>query len=216
MSKLLFGFVALMGSAVWAAPQPKAGSSADVPAVIPECVLAERWVEANRASLPTTLAAFSEHSMAYRRAIYDALDVEARISLWQEHVATVADQVKLPEQRLFLQGAIPELDKYVSDAPSESELEAFGEETISVLGKDLTRTAFGVLGFAPEPTTAEGDVQLPDCSCAVGWSFLDCVEGSKCKGRKWIIFDVCRDLETGCGLFLEMPCNGLCFQQNPN
>ena len=215
MNKLLFGFVALMGSAVWAAPQPKAGSSADVSAAVPECVLAERWVEAHREALPTTLVAFSEHSVVYRRAIYRALDVEARISLWQEHIAAVADQVTLPEQRLFLQRAIPELDRYISETASESGLQAFGEEAISVLGKDLARDAFGVLGSAP--TLEEGDAQLPDCSCRVGWPFFNCAEGSDCRSRKWIIFDVCRDLDTGCGLLWEQACNGLCYQKkNPN
>ncbi len=215
MNKLLFGFVALLGSAIWAAPQPKAESSADVSAVVPECVLAERWVEAHREALPTTLVAFSEHSMIYRRAIYRALDVEARISLWQEHVAAVADQVTLPDQRLFLQRAIPELGRYISENSSESGLEAFGEEAISVLGKDLARDAFWVLGSAP--TLEEGDPQLPDCSCRVGWPFFNCVEGSDCRSRKWIIFDVCRDIDTGCGLFHEQACNGLCYQKKkPN
>ena len=203
----LFSVTVFAVAAIWTASV--------VPADTSECELAKEWVEAHRDALPTTLGAFSEHSMTYRRAIYRALDVEARISLWQQHVATVADQVTLPEQRLFLQRAIPELAKYVSDTPSESALKAFGEEAISVLGKDMARDAFGVLGSAPEPTSEEGDAQSP-CSCRVGWDFINCQQGSVCKSKKWIIFDVCEDTESGCGLFLEMACNGLCYQQNPN
>ena len=217
MNKLLLGFVALLGAAISAAPQPKAAPSAEVSEVVPECVLAERWVEANRKALPTTLVAFSEHSIIRRRAIYRALDVEARISLWKEHVAAVTARVTRPEQRLFLQSAIAQLDRYLSVTPSESGLGAFGEEAISVLGKDLTRDAFGVLGSAPETTLEEGGAQLPDCSCRVGWPFFNCTEGSECRSRKWIIFDVCRDLDTGCGLLWEHPCNGLCYRKNnPN
>ncbi len=209
--KTLFPVIALALSAIWAVPEPDAIGVAGTP----ECELANEWVEAHRDALPTTLGAFSEHSMIYRRAIYQALDVEDRISLWQEHIATVADQVTLPQQRLFLERAMPELGRYLSVTPSESGLDAFAEEATKVLGEDLARDAFGVLGTAPEPTLEEGDAQLPDCSCLVGSEEWNCRAGSDCRGRKWIIFDVCEDIGSGCGPLWLFECNGLCYRQDP-
>ncbi len=203
----LLPITALAIAAIWTASV--------APVDTPECELAKEWVEAHRDELPTTLAAFSEHSVIYRRAIYRALDVEARIVLWQEHLTVVADQVTLPEQRRFLQGAMPELGRYLSEPPSESGLDVFAEEAITVLGKDLARDAIGVLGSAPEPTLEEGDAQLPDCSCRVGWEEWNCRAGSECRSRKWIIFDVCEDIGPGCGPLWMFDCNGLCYQQNP-
>ncbi len=207
---MFFSVTVLAVAAIWTASV--------APADTPECELAKEWVEAHHDALPTTLVALSEHSMIYRRAIYQALDVEARISLWQEHVATVADQVTLPEQRLFLQRAMPELGRYLSETLSESGLDAFTEEATRILGEDLARDAFGVLGTAPEPTLEEGDAQLllPDCSCRVGSEEWNCQEGSECRSRKWIVLDVCEDIGSGCGPLWLFDCNGLCYQQNPN
>ena len=203
----LLPITALAIAAIWTASV--------APVDTPECELAKEWVEAHHDELPTTLVAFSEHSVIYRRAIYRALDVEARISLWQEHLTVVADQVTLPEQRRFLQRAMRELGRYLSAPPSESGLDVFAEEAITVLGNDLARDAFGVLGSAPEPTLEEGDAQLPDCSCLVGSEEWNCRAGSECRGRKWIIFDLCEDIGTGCGPLWLFECNGLCYQQNP-
>lgn len=96
---------------------------------------------------------------------------------------------------------------YLSATPSESRLDAFSEEAVKVLGNDLARHAFGVLGSTPESTS---DTQQPDCYCKVGLGWK-CQEGSTCKGRKWIIFDACRDTEFGCGFFFMEECDGLCF-----
>ena len=203
----LFSVTVFAVAAIWTASV--------VPADTRECELAKEWVEAHRDALPTTLGAFSEHSMTYRRAIYRALDVEARISLWQQHVATVADQVTLPEQRIFLQRAIPELGSYLTETAPESGLDAFAEEAITVLGEDMARDAFGILGTTPEPTSEDGGARLPDCNCNADPSFSN-EFNCDCRTRKWIFFDACKDLESGCGLLWQYECNGLCHQQDPD
>lgn len=206
--KTFLPITALAIAAIWTAGV--------APADRPECVVAAEWVEAHRASLPTTLAAFSEHRLAYRRAIYRALDVETRAALWREHIAAVAEQVTQPEQRLFLERTIPAVDGYLSETAPESRLNAFFHEAVAVLGEDLAREAFVRLGPAPQHTLEGGEAQRPDCSCSTqSEAGVDCQEGSKCKSRVLLVIDVCRDLESGCGVFGEEECDGLCFRSGP-
>ena len=209
MHKMLVGFVALMGSAIWTVPQPKADSSPDVPAVVPECELADQWVAANLDALPTTLATFGEHSTTFRRAIYKALDTDVRISLWKEHLVAVARDVESPQQRLFLSEVSRDLDHYLQSATPQSEIKALEEKAVAVLGKDLAHRAIAVLGPDPEPTT-RGGILAPDCGCSTesdwcnAWRWpwqpvRSCVEGSA----------GCLETE-GCGTLLLFPCDGLC------
>ncbi len=200
----LFGIIALATATVWPGPEAYVDQFPGASAFTPECVLAEEWVEANLDALPTTLEAYSDYSIPYRNAIYNALDVEARISLWTEHLAAVAHEVTSPEQRLFLQ-MVP-LELYLGGTASESEVAAFEEDAIAILGEELTHTALYRLG-GPAPVQ-DGKNQLIDCSCRVGKS--DCSDGSTCYSHIWI-FDLCRDVRN-CGILDLFTCNGLCIQ----
>ena len=110
-----------------------------------------------------------------------------------------------PEQRLFLQ--VAPLEFYLGGTASESEVVAFEEEAIAILGEELTHSAFYRLG-GPAPVQ-DGKDQFPDCSCRVGHDMSDCSFGSTCYSHFWI-FDFCRDVRN-CGFLGFSNCNGLCF-----
>ena len=171
MSKLL-GIILVAGT-IWLAPEPGAESIPDAGVDVPECVLASQWVSANVDALPTTLEAFGEHSATYRRAIYGALDSEARISLWREHLAAVTPEVTSPEQRLFLDRVSRELEGHLRGTAPRSELEELAKEATATLGADMARRALTSLGA--EGMLADVTQELPedpaavDCSCATGW-----------------------------------------------
>lgn len=201
----LFQIVALATAAVWPGPASHVDQFPGASAVTPECVLAEAWVEANLDALPTTLEAYRDYSIPYRNAIYSALGVEARVSLWREHLRAVADEVTSPKQRRFLQTA--PLEFYLGGIASESEVAAFEEEAVAILGKELTRSAFYSLG-GPAPVQ-DGNNQLIDCSCRVGHDIADCSGGSRCYSHIWI-FDLCRNVNN-CGFLDLFECTGVCI-----
>lgn len=109
----LIGIIVLAGAAMWVGLEPRPVADPDGSAVVPECELAAEWVDANADALPTTLEEFGEHSIAFRRAIYGALDVEARISLWEENLAAIAHEVTSSEKRLFLDKVSHELEGHL-------------------------------------------------------------------------------------------------------
>lgn len=210
MNKLLFGFVALLLPAFWAVPQPKADLSPDESAGVPECELAERWVADNLDALPTTLDAFSEHTITFRRTIYSALDTDVRISLWREHLAGVAHEVESPEQRLFLSEVSRDLNRHLQNTTPRSEIKALEKKAVAVLGVDLARRALATLGPDPEPT--EVGSLPPDCSCSTESDWCNawrlpwqpkshCVLGSA----------DCNEID-GCGFLLRYRCDGLCHR----
>ena len=46
----------------------------------PPCVVANKWVAANKDRLPTRLAEFGRHPIVYRQAIYNALSAKTKAS----------------------------------------------------------------------------------------------------------------------------------------
>ena len=213
MSKLLGVFI-LVGAGMWVVPEPISVAYPDRSGVVSECELAKEWVAANINALPTTPEAFGEHSVAFRRAIYGALDMEARISLWQENLAAVALEATSSEQRLLLDRVSRELEGHLRGTAPRSELYALGEEAIASLGMDLTRRAMtlSALGDSPMPDQAQ---ELEPCTCStlVFWNWcweppdpLDpgpkrCFKGSP---------DECE--ATGCGLLGLFWCDGDCWR----
>lgn len=213
MSKL-FGIIPLACIAIWAVPAPGRDASSNTP--VPECELAKEWVAANLDALPTTLDAFGEHSLTFRRAIYGALDTEIRISLWRENLAAVAHEATLPEQRLFLERVSRDLDGYLRGDAPDSEIDDLAEEARAILGMDLAGRAIAVLGPVPEsagsaavsgafPGEGQDD---PQCACST--------KDDWCGG----IFDFfgpvcvksypCDPTLFGCGTLFVRRCDGLC------
>ena len=212
MSKL-FGIIPLACIAIWAVPAPITEASSDT--LVPECELAAEWVEANLDALPTTLEAFGEHSITFRRAIYGALDTDVRISLWRENLATVAHEATSPEQRLFLERVSRDLDVYVLGTAPQSEIAALEEEAKAVLGKPLAGRALVFLGPVPEPVASVtenggsiGEAQDdPQCACSTKSDFcgfpdtlmISCVQHYPCDETLF-----------GCGFLFLFRCDGLC------
>lgn len=179
----------------------------------PECVKAEKWVAANRGRLPATLAAFSQFGLAYRRAIYQALPRETRLSLWHEQLAYYSQSDSLSAvQRRFVREMDDALDR-VLGSPEEADFEAVNKpRAIEILGKPLARQVFANLGIgaAAQPSiVAAGSVALDGCQCNAtdDWcsdspTGLDkkCYEGGTC----------ITPTVSGCGWWLAKPCNGWC------
>ena len=204
MSKLL-GIIVFAGAVTWIVPQLNPDTSSDVPGDVLECELAKEWVAANLDELPTTLNAFAEHSITFRRAIFGALDSDVRISLWREHLAAVAHEFASSEQRLFLERVSRELDGLVLGTAPLSELDVLGEQARAILGEDLARRAMGVLGPEPEPAAAVAEAMGPVCSCNRGNSF--CPLPYICSRNSWF---PCQQTGSGCGWFWLQSCDGLC------
>ncbi len=200
MSKLLVAFL-LVGAVVWSAPESGVDGSADPSVAVPECELADEWVAAHRDALPKTLEAFGEHSVTFRRAIYGALDTDARISLWRQNLTEVSRGDVSPGQRLFLDRVSRELDYYLR-GNQPPELDALTEEARRILGEDLAFRAIAMLGPAtPTEATADGLLR-PACSCSTTsdwcWFFSACAAGG-CRPRN------------GCGTLWRHRCNGQCY-----
>ena len=208
MNKLLFGFVALVGTAFGAVSQPKAGSFPDASAGVPECELAAQWVADNLDALPTTLDAFSEHSITFRRTIYSALDIDVRISLWREHLAGVAHEVKSPHQRLFLREISRDLNRYLQSTMPRVEIKALEERAVAVLGKDLARRALAALG--PDPESTEVGSLSPDCSCSTESDWCNAWR-LPWQPKSHCVLGSCDEID-GCGFLLKYRCNGLCHR----
>ncbi len=210
MNKVLFGFVALMGTAFGAVPQFKADSPPDASPGVPECELAKQWVADNLDALPTTLDAFSEHSITFRRTIYSALDTDVRISLWREHLAGVAHEVESPHQRLFLSEVSRDLNRYVQSTTPRFEIEALGEKAVAVLGRDLTHRALAALGPDPESTEVGSLPPDPDCYCSTESDWCNAWR-LPWQPKSHCVLGSCEELD-GCGLFLQFRCDGTCHR----
>ncbi len=200
MSKLLVAFL-LVGAVVWSTPESGVDGSADASVAVSECELANEWVAAHRDALPKTLEAFGEHSVTFRRAIYGALDTDARISLWRQNLTAVSRGDVSPGQRLFLERVSRELDYYLrGDLPPE--LDTLTEEARRILGEDLAFRAIAMLGPATPTEATADDLLRPACSCSTQsdwcWFFSACAAGG------------CQ-LRNGCGTLWRYRCNGQCY-----
>ena len=203
MTKLL-SILVLTGIVTLTVPQL---NSSDAPGDVPECVLAEQWVAANRDALPTTLDAFLEHSVVFRHVIFDALDGAVRASLWREHLAVVVEEVTSPGQRAFIEMVSGELDGDLMDTGPQSRIEALEEEARAVLGDALTRRAIYVLGPEADRTMVNAEEQQgPLCYCRVKKGFGDCEGGYRCSRSPASPCVKVRD----CGAFGWWRCDGLC------
>lgn len=198
--RMWFGGVFAAGAAI--ALMAAKPSTPDLP-----CEVAERWVSEHRASLPTTLTAFSEYSMLYRRAAYRALAVEHRRNLWREHLNSFLE----PESRLtatqqrVVRGVLAELDRYV-DTPAIAQVnmtrDGLPARIRAEFGDSLGAAVFATLGSGQPSPSAPGAVV--GCNCSLSWG---CIGSSTCESGTG-----CTQTESGCGYLWCWPCNGECRQ----
>jgi len=177
---------ATLGSAA-AAPEP------------PECVVAARWVQVHRGSLPTTLGEFSRYSILYRRAIYDVLPPATREAMWREHLEGFlrSGQPFNEPQRAAIREAIAQLPAYIGAKPEKASAEALRVHWRTVFDPPTIKRVFGTLG--PVPPRDAAKARQPECNCESDW---DCGE-STCR------FTRC-SFTTGCGPFWDHLCTGFC------
>src|SRR5688572_20533215 len=116
------------------------------------CQVANDWAVANRANLPTKLSGFSEHEVAYRKAIYNLITVEQRRELWREHLTSFlgpASRLTAAQQKV-LQGAIARLDEYVDlPAKAQAAIKRDGltpKRLRTLFGDSLAAAIFATLG----------------------------------------------------------------------
>ncbi|MCP3104283.1 bacteriocin fulvocin C-related protein [Myxococcus sp. K15C18031901] len=172
-----------------------------------ECVEAEAWVRANTNQLPTTYNDFSQHSMAYRKAIFAALPPEARSALWRQHFEHyLAAHPGLDEaQTEFIQELIalaaPSLFAKVATQANQKgpDFSKQKEAAVKLFGTTEATLLLATLG--PQEKLA-GNKANCTCNTIDDW----CVTPTLCTRGT-----TCTIVLTGCGSVWLQPCNGDCL-----
>ncbi|MER5389005.1 bacteriocin fulvocin C-related protein [Saccharopolyspora sp. NPDC002686] len=162
----------------------------------------DAWVAANKDQLPQTYAAFAEHPMSYRKAIFNASPAATKSRLWVDHLQQYRtahpdlskDQVRvlqhaadvLGDESLYAQPAPPELDRTMEDLRHEVNA-AFGGQAQSLIA---------TLG----PPDAGIGIAKTECQCSTksDYCWMGCVPTKDCKRVG------------GCGAGWLYTCNGWC------
>jgi hypothetical protein len=172
----------------------------------PECVVAQRWVQAHFHSLPATLDAISQHRFAYRKAIFTVLSRETKVRLWHEQLRYYANSPRLNgDQRAF----VAEMDARLDDSFGMEHAEVhkrYGARARLVLGSSLAREIFTNLGVStPEMNLprASSSTSLTGCNCSRGDDWCD-PSGLPCGSSG------CTTSQSGCGWWWCQPCDGEC------
>jgi hypothetical protein len=184
------------------------------------CQVANDWAVSNRANLPTTLNGFSEHELAYRKAIYNLITIEQRRELWREHLTSFlgpASRLTAGQQEV-LQGAIARLDEYVDlPAKAQAAIKRDGltpQRLRTLFGDSLAVAIFATLGPPAERSRVATAV---DGAVATLTGKTDSPQGGDCEcstESDWCVGSSCRPLpcmyKLGCGTFWCHICDGLC------
>ena len=185
------------------------------------CTQVGRWVDANRANLPTDYDALGRLPMPYRLAVFGSLPPATRSALFQQqfdryasaHPDRNAEQQAVLERarQLFtvsLYEAPPESPE--RPAPERAPLAAFHQQALAAFGREDTIRLFATIG--PEEPVAEPalstspiePLQLTTCQCTPSWDL--CASNKKC-----IVGKIpCVRTAFLCGLTLTFACTGIC------
>lgn len=169
----------------------------------PECVLAERWVQANADRLPTTMAEMSRFSMTYRRVIQNALPRETRAALWREHMESfLAPESGLNDaQRAAVREVIARLPALHAEGADPAERRALAKRMKTIFPRELGAQIFNRLGAPPADATSAA--ARPLCDCSFDDSFDEC-SGGTCTTN------LCSFTNWGCGISGSDGCYGVC------
>jgi hypothetical protein len=175
--------------------------SASPPPEPPECVVASRWVQAHRASLPTTLGEISRYSILYRRAIYDALPPTTRAALWRQHLEgfLAPGQPFTEAQRAAIRQTIDQLPALTAAHPDRASAEALRDRLHTLFDRPTMKRVFNTLGPEAEPAGQGASAKRPLCDCE---SDGDCFGGT-------CTYVLC-SFTTGCGPAWSYICTGVC------
>ncbi|MEV5593832.1 bacteriocin fulvocin C-related protein [Streptomyces sp. NPDC052496] len=173
---------------------------------------AEEWA-AGLTRIPTGYREVTALPMPQRRAVYARIPDRAKAGLWLEHVQRYrAAHPELSGPRTAM------LEKVAAAVPavfagtgawSASDVERLREESVAVLGPDVSFAALGVLGPAESPAPAAPAASagsrarnrvLMNCDCHKGASGC-----SSCGNSV-----PCTEQASGCGWLWQQRCDGVC------
>lgn len=160
------------------------------------------WIAEFRDELPTTLDELSTYPLSYRRAIYGALSLGARTSLWSEHLRSVllAEPGLRAEQKQLVVEVLYSLERYMVEDASGHELrEDLRKRAEGLFGADFGREVFATLG----PLSLSAEALGVQCSCSVDSDW--CNSGYEC------FTGGCDVTNFGCGTLWLYSCNGSCW-----
>ena len=216
-------FLRLMGAGVAVAVAAVAGQAVPALAASRPLSEAQKWVRANKGSLPESYADLIGFDIEYRRAIFGSLEPDACRRLWVEHFNAYRDSHKAmtSAQRSIVERAI-ELVREArtlydrSNAMSEGSpvyraLQDLRLAAFDAFGKDEARRLLATLG-------PEDQLKAVDCECI--WADDYCTGGKTCvscgcaginncdrcnSGNCW-----CNCSPYGCGTVWAYTCSGTC------
>ncbi len=203
----------------------------------PRCVSAVAWVQDHRADLPASLAGFGMYTGIYRRAMYNALPIDAQRRLWEEQIRafltpaanrtsverTIVARSGISElsavQADLLRGELGRFDIYFDPSRSIAERQAAINARFEVLqaafDKDLLYDVFETLGAdtaMPAASASLADVALNASALSVRKVSL-----ANCNCN--LVTDLCCapgtgcfTQPTGCGPLMTDECDGTIFQ----
>jgi hypothetical protein len=175
-----------------------------------DCAAIHDWVARNASQLPTKYADLVRYPMPYRRAIFSALDPEAKSSLWKEHFEHYRNEHPdlTAAQAAYIEKLVSSISaefySRLNDDPAvKKSLDQLKAEGSALFDRDSLGRLVSQLGPDPDPASGRQPLQLyGGCTCNTdddwcSWGY-DCVGGN------------CNDTVDGCGWWGNDPCNGLC------
>lgn len=216
---LLLPLVAVTSTALIAASKP---------APTPRCAL-RAWVTEHVSSLPQTYDQIIRYPLAYRRAIQGELPVKVRHEMWNaQYDLYVHSGILTGEQQEFVRVAKERLNILYSTSESAERFRPVADsvmrDAMNVLGRDLTRKIFTVLG--PEVDTDSLNSRIPQFAAAVALRvavpkvFINCtchvIAGTsfsppECPESRCSAFAI-EDCNANYGCYTggQYSCNGMC------
>ncbi|MEU7206030.1 bacteriocin fulvocin C-related protein [Streptomyces sp. NPDC045470] len=166
---------------------------------------AEEWA-AGLERLPTGYREVTALPMPQRRAVYARVPDRAKAGLWLEHVQryrAAHPELSGPRTAMLekVAAAVPALFAGTGAWPA-AEADRLREESVAVLGPDVSFAALGVLGPADSPAPAAPGTSrlLMNCDCHKGASGC-----SSCGNSV-----PCTPQASGCGWLWQQNCDGVC------
>ncbi|WP_372452760.1 bacteriocin fulvocin C-related protein [Pseudonocardia nigra] len=167
---------------------------------------ARAWANSNKAKPPTTYDEFSTYPPDYRREIYQKLQPAKRSEFWTEQLQRYqSSHANLSAlQREILGDALriasdPAVFDPTTSQNSATEVQSLGIRAREAFGTSEAANLFATLG-PPSPTSKS--LAAAGCGCSIlddyCGAFLNCNPSE------------CSYSPSGCGTFLQYPCNGDC------
>jgi hypothetical protein len=173
------------------------------------------WAAKNSKNLPHTYNSVIRYPLRYRRAIFNASNVNVRRNLWIDHVNTY--QNAHPTLSTRQRGVIDRTRAMLADRSTftteptsqvQNQLDELHKDAVAAFGKSEAYALLGALGPAAAPSARPSSVSpdVPTCPC------FSAANGTQdfCDSGKCTVDERCEWQQSGCGIFWINPCNGDC------